>query len=210
MVLAPPRPADRFAVAGCPVCQALPQIEAGLIEGFGRHAFRNRDGRDRVLAIGGLCARHWWLVAAEERTWSDRIVGTADLLADVIERFGRHGAVAPCPLCVDTEVSARRWFRMVLDDLGPAGLDQAPSSWRPCLPHVAGLRELRMEPWLARWIYQRHDRTLAEAITAARCYVRTQWHRDQEATGADGEELLAAMAALLGDPDAILARPSQS
>jgi hypothetical protein len=210
MLLAPERPGDQLAVVGCPVCQALPQIEADLVDWFSRQGFSDPVRRDRVLAVGGLCARHWWLVAAAEHAWSDGMFGTAELLAEVMERFGRHQAVAPCPLCTDLEESARRWFRLQLDNLGPVGLQQAPPSWRPCLPHLRGLREQGPEPWLARWIDQRQDRAVAEAITAARGYVRTRQHRHPEpAEETEAERLLAAMAALFGDPDRLLARLSR-
>lgn len=206
MTLDPFGPADAFATSGCPVCHALPQIEAELVDRFCRYCFRDPDGRDRVLAVGGLCDRHWWLVASAERARSDTMVGTAELLAEVLDRFGAHPAVARCPLCVDTEASARERFRLLLDNLGSARLEQAPPLWRPCLPHVEGLRQLRLEPWLARWVRERQDRALVEAITAARRYVRTRQHRSQEeATGTEAGELLAAMAVLLGDLDQVLA-----
>jgi len=210
VILDPVAPADAFALPGCPVCQMLPRIEAELVDGFCRRGLGDPDARERVLAVGGLCARHWWLVATAERDRSDAMPGTAELLADVLDRFGAHGPVARCPLCVDIEAAATDWFRLLLDDLGPARLDQAPSSWRPCLPHVEWLRELRLEPWLTRWAGRRRDRAVAEATAAARRYLRTRRRRHhQEATGAEAEELLAAMAALLGDPDRVTAGTSR-
>ncbi len=149
MTLDPFGPADAFATSGCPVCHALPQIEAELVDRFCRHCFSDPDGRDRVLAVGGLCDRHWWLVVTAERARSDTMVGTAELLAEVLDRFGTHPAVARCPLCGDTEASASERFRVLLDNLGSARLEQAPPSWRPCLPHVEGLRQLRLARALA-------------------------------------------------------------
>jgi hypothetical protein len=204
MILDPVAPADAFALAGCPVCQALPRIEAELLDGFCRHGLGDPDARERVLAVGGLCVRHWWLVAAAERVQQGAMPGTAELLADVLDWFGTHGAVARCPLCVDTEAAATTWFHLLLDDLGLARLNQAPPSWRPCLPHLAWLRDERLDPWLALWVDRRRDRVVAEATAAARRYLRTRQRRHHEAaTGAEAEELLAAMAALLGDRDRV-------
>jgi hypothetical protein len=197
---------DAFAVVGCPVCQALPRIEAELVDRFCRRCVSDRDIRDRVLAVGGLCDRHWWLLGTSERARSNTMVGTAKLLADVLDRFGTHPAVARCPLCDDIATLARDKFHLLLDNLGPVRLEQAPPSWRPCRPHVEGLRQVPLEPWLTQWVNQRQDGVVVEAIAAARRYVRHHQDRHHEdTTPPETTELLAAMAALLRDPDEVLA-----
>jgi hypothetical protein len=127
----PVGPADAFALTGCPVCQALPRIEAELVDGFCRQSFSDPNGRDRVLAVGGLCARHWWLVATVERAWSDTMLGTAELFADVLDRFGTHGAVARCPLCVNTEESMSQHNGAPLRSATGTGLATARAMLRP-------------------------------------------------------------------------------
>ena len=196
---------DAFAVVGCPVCQALPRIEAELVDRFCRRCVSDRDIRDRVLAVGGLCDRHWWLLGTSERARSNTMVGTAKLLADVLDRFGTHPAVARCPLCDDIATLARDKFHLLLDNLGPVRLEQAPPSWRPCRPHVEGLRQVPLEPWLTRWVNQRQDGVVVEAIAAARRYVHHQDRHHEDTTPPEATELLAAMAALLRDPDKVLA-----
>jgi hypothetical protein len=77
---------ETFGVLGCPVCQAEPAIQAEAVTWFCRQAFDDPDARGRVLAAGGLCPRHWWQVAAEEESSRATMLGTAELLADILER----------------------------------------------------------------------------------------------------------------------------
>ena len=185
---------------GCPVCRALPAIEAELVGWFAQQAFSDPDSRGRVLAGGGLCARHWHLVAAEDRRRSRGMLGTAELLADALTRAAPTGDAPPrCPLCADLQASARHRFYLLLDAVGRTALEHAPPRWRPCLPHLRGLRELRLERWLQRWAREREQRTVEEAIAAARRYVRTRQQRYQhEASGTETQDLLDAVAAVLG------------
>jgi hypothetical protein len=192
---------EALAVAGCPVCRATPTIDAEAVRWFCRQAFDDPDSRGRVLVAGGLCARHWWRVATEEQASRGTMHGTAELLADTLGRHGLPpGRLAPCPLCADVAASARHRFYLLLVDLGRARLEAAPSAWRPCVPHLRKLRELRLERWLAGWAAAREDRELAAAVAAARRYVHTRRQRYQgEATGTEAAELLAAMAVVLGE-----------
>jgi hypothetical protein len=107
---------------------------------------------------------------------------------------------------VDIETHAGERLHRLLDDLGPARLEQAPHSWRPCRPHVEGLRRLPLEPWMQGWVSEHQDRVVAETIAAARRYLGN--HRDpsrRNGTDAETAELLAAMAALLRERDQVLA-----
>jgi hypothetical protein len=186
---------------GCPVCHALPAIEAELVGWFAQQAFSDPDSRGRVLAGGGLCARHWRLVAVEDRRRSRGLLGTAELFADVLSRSTPAEEAGPtdCPLCADLQASARHRFYLLLDAVGRTTLEHTPPRWRPCLPHLRGLRELRLERWLERWARDREQRTLREAIAAARRYVRIRQQRYQhEATGTETGDLLDAIAAVLG------------
>jgi hypothetical protein len=193
--------AASLELPGCPVCRALPAIEAELVGWFAQQAFSDPDGRGRVLAGGGLCARHWRQVAAEDRRRSRGLLGTAELFADVLTKASPLDHAPPCcPLCLDLETSARHRFYLLLDAVGRTGLEHGSPRWRPCLPHLRGLRELRLERWLERWAREREQRTLEEAIAAARRYVRTRQQRyHHEATGTETQDLLDAIAAVLGE-----------
>jgi hypothetical protein len=70
---------------------------------------------------------------------------------------------------------------------------------------MAWPREQRLEPWLTRWVDQRRDRAVAEATEAPVATSTPHRRRHAAATDAKAEELLAAMAALLGDRDRVLA-----
>jgi hypothetical protein len=192
---------EALEVPGCPACRATPTIDAEAVRWFCRQAFDDPDSRGRVLAAGGLCARHWWRVATEEQASRGTLHGTAELLADTLDRHGLpRGRLASCPLCAEVAASARHRFYLLLVDLGRARLEAAPSAWRPCLPHLRALRELRLERWLVGWAAAREDRELAAAVAAARRYVRTRRQRHRgEATGTEAAELLAAMAVVLGE-----------
>lgn len=194
-------PDELLEVPGCPVCLALPQIETELVGWFALQALHDPDSRRRVLAARGLCPRHWRLVAAEEQHRRQSMLGTAELFAAVLSRQGTHEETAVnCPVCADLAASARHRLYLLLVDLGQERLDAAPATWRPCLPHLRGLGELRLERWLQRWAHEREERILAEAVAAARRYVRTRQQRyHAEATGTEAQDLVDAMAALLGD-----------
>jgi hypothetical protein len=191
---------ELFAVAGCPVCQAEPAIEAQAVTWFCRQAFDDPDGRGRVLAAGGLCPRHWWQVANEEESSRATMLGTAELLADVLDRHGPPADwLASCPICSDLKASVAHRFYLCLADIGRARLEAAPPRWRPCLPHLRAVAGLRLERWLAQWVAARSERELAAALVAARRYVRTRQHRHHaEATGAEADELRTALGSLLG------------
>jgi hypothetical protein len=191
---------EMFGVLGCPVCQAEPAIEAEAVTWFCRQAFDDPDGRGRVLAAGGLCPRHWWRVATEEESSRATMLGTAELLADVLDRHGQPAdQPASCPICADVMASLAHRFYLLLADLGRARLEAAPPGWRPCLPHLRAVAELRLERWLAQWVAAREGRELAAALAAARRYVRTRQHRYRaEATGTEVDALRAALAVLLG------------
>src|SRR6266540_933647 len=167
--------AAALELPGCPVCHALPAIEAELVGCFAQQAFSDPDSRGRVLAGGGLCPRHWRLVAAQDRQRSRGMLGTAELFADVLTRSNPLGGAPPrCPLCADLESSARHRFYLLLDAVG-----------RTALEH---------------WAHQREQRTLDEAVAAARRYVRTRQQRYRhEATGTETQDLLEAIAAVLGE-----------
>jgi hypothetical protein len=191
---------EMLGVMGCPVCQAKPAIEAEAVSWFCRQAFDDPDGRGRVLAAGGLCPRHWWRVATEEESSRATMLGTAELLADILDRHGQPvDRPASCPICVDVKASLAHRFYLLLADLGRTRLEAAPPGWRPCLPHLRAVAELRLERWLAQWVAAREERELAAALAAARRYVRTRQHRYRaEATGTEADELRAALAVLLG------------
>jgi hypothetical protein len=213
-------PAEALQVPGCPVCQALPRIEAELVGWFASQSFDDPDGRGRVLAAGGLCPRHWWLVLTEERRrHRNSMLGSAELLADTLtHRRSAADPVAPpatgipaavpgagpgpaCPLCEDLAASAANRLYLLLADLGQARLEGAPPSWQPCLPHLRVLHGLRLERWLQRWIQAREQAITAAAVEAARRYVRARQPRYQnEATGTEADDLVAALAALIGTP----------
>jgi hypothetical protein len=192
-----------FGVVGCPVCQAEPAIEAEAVSWFCRQAFDDPDGRGRVLAAGGLCPRHWWRVATEEESSRATMLGTAELLANVLDRHGQLAdRAASCPICADVRASLAHRFYLLLADLGRTRLEAAPTGWRPCLPHLRAVAELGLERWLAQWVAAQQERELAAALAAARRYVRTRQHRYRaEATGTEADELRAALAVLLGVRD---------
>jgi hypothetical protein len=191
---------EMFGVVGCPVCQAEPAIEAEAVTWFCRQAFDDPDGRGRVLAAGGLCPRHWWRVATEGESSRATMLGTAELLADVLDRQGQLAdRPASCPICADVQASLAHRFYLLLADLGRTRLEGAPTGWRPCLPHLRAVAELGLERWLAQWVAAQQERELAAALAVARRYVRTRQHRYRaEATGAEADELRAALAVLLG------------
>src|SRR6266568_754938 len=109
------------------------------------------DGRHRLYAAGGLCGRHWRAVANEEVRRRHSMMGTAQVLAEVLARRSTQGEVpVACPICEDLEASAANRLYLLLTKLGPAALTGAPASWRPCLPHLERLRLLRLEHRLAR------------------------------------------------------------
>jgi hypothetical protein len=193
---------ETLGVVGCPVCLAEPAIEAAAVTWFCRQAFDDPDGRSRVLAAGGLCARHWWQVATEEESTRDSMLGTTELIADVLDRHGQPAEQpGSCPICADVNASVAHRFYLLLADLGRARLEAAPPAWRPCLPHLRAVAELRLERWLAQWVAAREERELSAAVAAARRYVRTRQHRYRnEVTGIEADELRAARAVLLGVP----------
>lgn len=212
-------PAEALQVPGCPVCQALPRIEAELVGWFASQTFDDPDGRGRVLAAGGLCPRHWWLVLGEERRRRrGGMLGSAELLADTLTRQQPAAAADPgagspaapsvgagpgpaCPLCEDLAASAANRLYLLLADLGQARLEAAPAAWQPCLPHLRGLRRLRLERWLRRWVEAREQAITATAVEAAHRYVRARQPRyHNEVTGSEAHDLLAALSALLGPP----------
>jgi hypothetical protein len=111
-------------VLGCPVCQAEPAIDAEAVTWFCRQAFDDPDGRGRVLAAGGLCPRHWWRVAIEEESSRATVLGTAELLADVLDRHGQPDLrPASCPICADVQASLAHRFYLFLADLEAAGAE---------------------------------------------------------------------------------------
>jgi hypothetical protein len=190
---------ELFNLLGCPVCHAEPAIDAEAVTWFCRQAFDDPDSRGRVLAAGGLCRRHWE-VAIEEEASRATMLGAAELLADILERYGQP-AVRPasCSICADVQASLAHRFYLLLADLGRTRLEAAPPGWRPCLPHLRAVADLRLERWLTRWVAAREERELAQALAAARRYVRLRQHRYRaEATGTEADELQAALAALLG------------
>jgi hypothetical protein len=191
---------ELLALPGCPACQAAPAIDTQAVTWFCRQAFDDPDSRGRVLAAGGLCPRHWWRVADEEESSRATMLGTAELLAIVLDRFGPPAdRLASCPICSDVEASVAHRFSLCLADIGRARLEAAPAGWRPCLPHLRAVAALRVEGWLARWVAAREERELAAALEAARRYVRTRQHRHHaEATGSEAGELRAALGFLLG------------
>ena len=169
---------EMFGVVGCPVCQAEPAIEAEAVTWFCRQAFDDPDGRGRVLAAGGLCPRHWWRVATEEESSRATMLGTAALLADVLDRHGQPvDRPASCPICADVKASLAHRFYLLLADLGRTRLEAAPPGWRPCLPHLRAVAELRLDRWLAHWVAAQQEREFAAALAAARHYVRARQHR---------------------------------
>lgn len=188
-------------VAGCPVCAALPGIEAELV-GWLAHALSDADTRRRILTAGGLCGRHWWLLAGEERRRRRSLHGTAELLGAVLAKTGQP--VAPpgrCPVCADLATSAKHRFCLLLDHLGPDAVAAAPVAWRPCVPHLRALAELELERWLGQWVARQLDRAQPDAADAARRYVRVRQQRyHHEATGTEADDLCAAMAVLFGPP----------
>jgi hypothetical protein len=196
----PASAAEALEGPGCPVCQAEPGIEAEAVTWFCRQAFDDPDGRGRVLAAGGLCPRHWWRVAAEEELSRATMLGTAELLADVLDRQGQPAdRSASCPICADVQASLAHRFYLLLADLGRTRLEGAPTGWRPCLPHLRAVAELGLERWLAHWVAAQQERELAATLAVARRYVRTRQHRYRaEATGTEADELRAALAVLLG------------
>jgi hypothetical protein len=199
-------------VLGCPVCQAEPAIDAEAVTWFCRQAFDDPDSRGRVLAAGGLCPRHWWQVATEEESSRATMLGTAELLAVILERDGQP-AVRPasCPICADIQASLAHRFYLLLADLGRARLEAAPPGWQPCLPHLRAVADLRLERWLTQWVAAREERELAQALAAARRYVRTRQHRYRaEAIGTEADELRAALATLLGARGERGGRPGRS
>ena len=157
---------EMFGVVGCPVCQAEPAIEAEAVTWFCRQAFDDPDGRGRVLAAGGLCPRHWWQVATEEESSRATMLGTAELLADVLDRQGQPAdRPASCPICADVQASVAHRFYLRLADLGRTRLEAGPTGWRPCLPHLQAVAELGLERWLAQWVAAQQERELAAALT---------------------------------------------
>ncbi len=197
------RPEAVFELAGCPVCHALPHLEAELVGWFVTQSLADGDGRRRLYAAGGLCARHWRSVANEEGRRRHSMLGTAQVLAEVLARR-QAGADVPvrCPLCEDLDASAANRLYLLLVKLGPVALAQAPPSWRPCVPHLEALRRLRLERWLGRWAEQQAERALPEVLAAARRYARTREQRHRhEATGTEAQDLLDAIATLTGPGD---------
>jgi hypothetical protein len=117
-----------FGVVGCSVCQAEPAIEAEAVTWFCRQAFDDPDGRGRVLAAGGLCPRHWWRVATEEESSRATMLGTAELLANVLDRHGQLAdRAASCPICADVRASLAHRPRT-----------SAPSGLRGAVARAAG------------------------------------------------------------------------
>jgi hypothetical protein len=194
------RPESALELPGCPACRALPSLEAELVGWFVTQSLADGDGRRRLYAAGGLCGRHWHAVANEEVRRRRGMLGTAQVLAEVLARRSAQGEVpVTCPICEDLEVSAANRLYLLLIKLGPAALAGAPPSWRPCLPHLEGLQRLSLERWLARWAGERADRCLAEVLAAARRYARTREQRHHhEATGGEAQDLLDAIATLTG------------
>ncbi len=197
------RPEAALELPGCPACRALPSLEAELVGWFVTQSLADGDGRHRLYAAGGLCGRHWRAVANEEVRRRHSMMGTAQVLAEVLARRSTQGEVpVACPICEDLEASAANRLYLLLTKLGPAALTGAPASWRPCPPHLERLRLLRLERWLARWADERAERCLAEVLAAARRYARTREQRHHhEATGSEAQDLLDAIATLTGPVD---------
>lgn len=193
-------PEAALRLPGCPACRALPIEEAELVGWFVSQSLADGDGRQRLYAAGGLCGRHWRAVANEELRRLHSLMGTAQVLAEVLRRQpARNQAPVACPICEDLTTSAANRLDILLTKLGPAALAGAPPSWRPCLPHLDRLRQLRLDRWLDRWVEERLERSLAEILGAARRYARTREHsHHQEATGREAQDLLEAIDTLTG------------
>lgn len=202
------RPEAALELPGCPACRALPAVEVELVGWFVTQSLADGDGRQRLYEAGGLCGRHWHAVAGEEVRRRRSMMGTAQVLAEVLARRADHGAApVACPICEDLEASAANRLYLLLTKLGAAALTGAPPSWRPCLPHLERLRGLRLERWLARWVDERAERSLAEVQAAACRYARTREQRHHhEATGREAQDLLDAIATLTG-PTVPVTRP---
>jgi hypothetical protein len=71
------RPEAALELPGCPACRALPSLEAELVGWFVTQSLADGDGRRRLYAAGGLCARHWHAVANEEMRRRHTMLGTA-------------------------------------------------------------------------------------------------------------------------------------
>jgi hypothetical protein len=169
------RPEAALDLPGCPACRAIPGMELELVGWFVVQSLADGDGRRRLYAAGGLCGRHWRAVADEELRRRRSMLGTAQVLAEVLARRSAQAELqVTCPVCEDVEASAANRLYLLLTKLGPAALAGAPPDWRPCLPHLRDLRDLPLERWLAHWVDERAERCLAEALTAARRYAHTR------------------------------------
>src|SRR6266511_249666 len=91
------RPEAALELPGCPACRALPSLEAELVGWFVTQSLADGDGRHRLYAAGGLCGRHWRAVANEEVRRRHSMMGTAQVLAEVLARplGGRTGGALP-------------------------------------------------------------------------------------------------------------------
>src|SRR6266540_3042109 len=101
------RPEAALELPGCPACRALPLLDAELVGWFATQSLADGDGRQRLYAAGGLCGRHWRAVAREELRRRRSMLGTAQVLAQVLTRRQARGEVpVACPICQDLETSA--------------------------------------------------------------------------------------------------------
>src|SRR6266540_957147 len=120
------RPEAALELPGCPACRALPSLEAELVGWFVTQSLADGDGRHRLYAAGGLCGRHWRAVANEEVRRRHSMMGTAQVLAEVLARRSTQGEVpVACPICEDLEASAANRLYLLLTKLGPAALPAA-------------------------------------------------------------------------------------
>src|SRR6266542_4190524 len=87
------RPEAALELPGCPACRALPSLEAELVGWFVTQSLADGDGRHRLYAAGGLCGRHWRAVANEEVRRRHSMMGTAQVLAEVLARRSTQGEV---------------------------------------------------------------------------------------------------------------------
>jgi len=160
--LAEVKASERLHGTGCPICATSAAAEVRTLDAVIAEAVTDPGVRRRLRAAGGYCPRHTALLPLRERARRGGTLGSAILLADVLEArlaalrdatdvaptrgLGRRRRRRPtltearrpaaCPACADAASSVEGFLTVVLGRIGDPAWAAALSQAEFCLDHL--------------------------------------------------------------------------